>query len=82
MSWGYPLASGIVFRLIVEGILEPKGSPWCPNEANKGSKILKKSVHEGSKMDFDEHVGQRRKRRCQIHRKTKVPGIANLAEVL
>ena len=82
MSWGYPLASGIVFRSICEGILEPKGSLWCPNGGNKGSQILNKLVREGSEMEFEEHVGKRSKIRCHMGRKTTVPGIANVAEVL
>ncbi len=76
------MASGIVFRSIFEGILEPKGSLWCPNRGNKGSQIFKKLVREGSEMEFEEHVGKRRKMRCQMGRKTIVPGIANVSEVL
>ena len=82
MSWGYPLASDIDFKSICEGILEPKGSLWCPNGGNKGSQILKKLVREGSEMEFEEHVGKRRKMRSQMGRKTTVPGIVNVAQVL
>ena len=33
-------------------------------------------------MEFEEHVGKRRKMRCQMGRKTTVRGIANVAQVL
>ena len=79
---GDPLASGIVFRPIFGSILEPKGSLWCPNGGNKGSQILKKLVREGSEMEFEEHVGKKTEMRCQMGRKTTVPGIVNVAQVL
>ena len=81
VSWGCPLASVIVFISIFEGILEPKGLLCCPNGGNKGSQIFKKLLREGSEMEFEEHVGKRRKIRCQMGRKTTVRGIANVAQV-
>ena len=75
------MASGIVFRSIFEGILEPKDPLWEPVGRIRDQKSSKSCSWEGLRRGSRHMLGKRRKQRCPMGRKTTNPGIADVAEV-